>query len=278
MNDHYQVLGVERGSTQEIVSAAYRALVKAFHPDVFRGDRDYAETRLKAINAAFDVIGDPAVRSKYDRDIGVCSGSHSEAGDDWTRACQFFPEISAMDKDLGKIDVQLGATFRTLLLGSKAFKDAKGIRDTVIDEFAAGRFGRNEQLQAAGLTALRMGRRRLALSINRACRVIGDDEPAVILTRLAQENYEDARPVYLACNLGRFLPQKEKTSIDPGLYRIKDRFRFRLLPDASIIIFYENGRELADYKHIPNLESFLATCQASRVEIESMEGDNQESR
>lgn len=278
MSDHYQVLGVERGSTQEIISAAYRALAKAFHPDVFRGDRDYAESRLKAINAAFDVIGDPARRSAYDRDTGIRGGLDPKADDDWTRACQFFPELSGMGKDLDGINAQLGATFRKILLGSKAFKDAKGTRDRLIDEFATEKFGRNDQLQAAGLTSLRMGRRKLALSINQACRVIGDDDPAVILTRLAQENYEDARPVYLASRLGHFLPLKDMPPIHPGLYKIKDRFRFRVLPDASITIFYENGRELEDYKHLPNLKSFLASCQASHSEIESMEGDNQESR
>lgn len=269
MSDHYQVLGVEREATQEIISAAHRALVKAFHPDVFKGDRDYAEKRLKAINAAFAVIGNPATRRKYDCDTGIFNESDIEEADDWKRACQFFPEILEMNKELDKINVELGGKFRKIILSDKVFKDAKNVRNRLLYKFAAEKFGLNEQLQAVGLTALRMGRRRLALSINQACRVIGD-EPAVILTKLAQENFEDACAVYLANNLERFLPQSKNPYIEPGLYRIKDRFRFRVLPDASIVIFYENGHKLEDYKRLPNLDSFLLTYQVNRSEIESM--------
>lgn len=111
------------------------------------------------------------------------------------------------------------------------------------------------------------------MAINQACHIIGDNEPAVILRRLGFEHGEEARAVYQACNLEHFLPQKAKISIRPGLYRVKERFRFRVLPDTSIVIFYENGQELSDYKHVPDLDSFLIDHQVNLGEVESSESD-----
>ena len=52
----YQTLGVKGDATPEQIHAAYRELVKVWHPDRFAGApelRDRAERRLKAINKAY---------------------------------------------------------------------------------------------------------------------------------------------------------------------------------------------------------------------------------
>jgi curved DNA-binding protein CbpA len=56
--DHYEVLGVHPDAPDEVVRAAYRALVAKYHPDRNPGDRD-AELKLKRLNAAFHVLGKP---------------------------------------------------------------------------------------------------------------------------------------------------------------------------------------------------------------------------
>ncbi len=63
--DHYEVLGVHPDAEDEVVRAAYRALVAKYHPDKNPGDRD-AELKLKRLNAAFAVLGDPAKKRQYD--------------------------------------------------------------------------------------------------------------------------------------------------------------------------------------------------------------------
>src|SRR5207237_933210 len=67
--DHYAVLQVHPGADREVVEAAYRQLMKKYHPDVAGADaQDIAEhhRRAKAINQAYAVLRDPAQRRSYD--------------------------------------------------------------------------------------------------------------------------------------------------------------------------------------------------------------------
>ena len=66
MQDPYDVLGVERGATQEAIRAAYRKLAKKHHPDLNPGKPEAAE-RFKAANAANDILSDPEKRARFDR-------------------------------------------------------------------------------------------------------------------------------------------------------------------------------------------------------------------
>jgi curved DNA-binding protein len=64
--DYYKVLGVERKATEKDIKSAYRRLAQQFHPDKNPGD-DRAEDKFKEINEAYEVLGDPQKRAKYDR-------------------------------------------------------------------------------------------------------------------------------------------------------------------------------------------------------------------
>jgi curved DNA-binding protein CbpA len=63
--DYYAILEVGEGATREEIRRAYRALAKRHHPDRHQGDRT-AEMRFKQIAAAYSVLNDPEMRSKYD--------------------------------------------------------------------------------------------------------------------------------------------------------------------------------------------------------------------
>lgn len=66
MSDPYQVLGVSKTATPAEIKSAYRKLAKKYHPDLNQGDKD-VERRFKEVSAAYDILGDPDKRSKYDR-------------------------------------------------------------------------------------------------------------------------------------------------------------------------------------------------------------------
>lgn len=64
--DFYRVLGVSREASDEAIKKAYRKLVFDHHPDR-NPDNQGAEARIREINAAYEVIGDPEARRNYDR-------------------------------------------------------------------------------------------------------------------------------------------------------------------------------------------------------------------
>lgn len=63
--DPYQELGVSRSASADEIRKAFRKLAKANHPDTNPNNKE-AEERFKRVSAAFDILGDPEKRRKYD--------------------------------------------------------------------------------------------------------------------------------------------------------------------------------------------------------------------
>ena len=63
--DYYDVLGVSKGASSEVVKKAYRQAALKYHPD--RNKEDGAEAKFKEAAEAYEVLSDPAKRDKYDR-------------------------------------------------------------------------------------------------------------------------------------------------------------------------------------------------------------------
>jgi DnaJ-class molecular chaperone len=63
--DPYQELGVSRTASADEIRKAFRKLAKQNHPDT-NPDNKEAEERFKRVSAAFDIVGDPEKRKKYD--------------------------------------------------------------------------------------------------------------------------------------------------------------------------------------------------------------------
>src|SRR5262245_58166209 len=61
----YRVLGVARGANAAGIKSAWRKMAKSWHPDLHGGDKT-AEQRFKAINLAYQTLGDPHARALYD--------------------------------------------------------------------------------------------------------------------------------------------------------------------------------------------------------------------
>jgi curved DNA-binding protein CbpA len=67
--DPYKTLQVDPEAEDEVIAAAYRRLARKYHPDVAGGAE--AAARMAAINAAWEVVGDPVRRAAFDRQRAV---------------------------------------------------------------------------------------------------------------------------------------------------------------------------------------------------------------
>jgi curved DNA-binding protein len=85
--DYYKTLGLSRGASDEELRNAFRRLARMFHPDK-TGNNPEAETQFKEINEAYEVLGDPEKRQRYDEFIGAweSNGWGPESFQDFTRA------------------------------------------------------------------------------------------------------------------------------------------------------------------------------------------------
>ena len=63
--DYYNILGINRQSSQDEIKKAYRELSKKYHPDKNPGNKE-AEDKFKDINEAYSILGDEKKRKEYD--------------------------------------------------------------------------------------------------------------------------------------------------------------------------------------------------------------------
>ena len=66
--DLYEILQVHPSAEQEVIDVAFRRLARMYHPDV--NNSPDATERMKALNLAYEILGDPAKRADYDRQRG----------------------------------------------------------------------------------------------------------------------------------------------------------------------------------------------------------------
>src|SRR5438270_2651083 len=64
--DYYQILGVPKNAAEKDIKSAYRKLARKWHPDANPNNQKEAEEKFKELQEAYEVLGDPEKRRKYD--------------------------------------------------------------------------------------------------------------------------------------------------------------------------------------------------------------------
>ena len=139
--DYYATLGVGKTATEKEVKQAFRKLARKHHPDVNPGDKA-AESKFKEINEAYEVLGDPPKRKKYD-----------ELGANW-RAYEQAERTGGPNPFAGQWNVNVGGGqggFRTMTQEEmeQMFGDQNPFSDFFTTFFGGG-FGGGESSARGG--------------------------------------------------------------------------------------------------------------------------------
>ena len=111
LKDYYDILGIERGATEEEVEKAYRKLARAYQVDSYSGNRA-AEIRFREIAEAYAVLSDKEKRAKYDQAGLNLFDGEGDRDFDWEEdeeICnfegfeEFFQEAFEREESLGSL-------------------------------------------------------------------------------------------------------------------------------------------------------------------------------
>lgn len=70
MKNYYEILEVNKKASKEVIEKAYKVLVKKYHPDLYKGEKQkYAEKKIRDINEAYDVLSDEFLKRQYDVEL-----------------------------------------------------------------------------------------------------------------------------------------------------------------------------------------------------------------
>ena len=123
--DFYRVLGVSRDASDDAIKKAYRKLVFQHHPDR-HPESTQAEAKIRELNAAYEIVGDPEKRRNYDR---------LNWGDETTRDEAIDPAVILDEMELKLFDEGRKEVFAVLMKDVKRIKaELAVIRERTVAE------------------------------------------------------------------------------------------------------------------------------------------------
>merc|ERR1719204_656842 len=83
-NKYYEVLGVEKNASPQMIKKSFRKLARQLHPDKHPGEEDKYQEKFQELQRAYEVLSDPEKKKLYDRygEAGLRGGGGMGGGQD----------------------------------------------------------------------------------------------------------------------------------------------------------------------------------------------------
>ena len=102
--NYYQVLGVPENASEKEIKKAYKKLVKQYHPDIFHGDKEFAEQKIKEINEAYDTLSVADLKAEYDEALHGVQDASSDISSYTSQAQANYENNRVRDNDFYNSD------------------------------------------------------------------------------------------------------------------------------------------------------------------------------
>lgn len=223
MNDYYAVLGISRNAEDVVIKAAYKALSQRYHPDKFQGSKETANKKMREINEAYEVLGNPAKRKQYD-DTTSRTGEEGntfndeDAGEesiydplekDWELAVFHYPDLADLSAKLNSISWKISYIYRATLLETKRFDNRVTLAAECKRNYLSKYFGDNPDIQRFAVHLIATKNREVANFLNKSVKLLGDKIDGVgVISKICKQfniEFEGYNTVY-----------EEPVFIDPG--------------------------------------------------------------
>jgi len=199
--DPYKILGIPLKADWELVKATYKSLIKIYHPDVFKGEKAFAENRISDLNNAYEFLSDPETKEAYDASIDEGTYQQDEyqpnenedeqkaainaLKEEWNFACEYYPHLQDEFSNLQKLNKQIALIFMATIVEKKLYHDALELKEYLENYFLTSKFGEDKELQEIAKYAIYRGEKRYALELNQLLIRLGEGSKNVILTKLS---------------------------------------------------------------------------------------------
>ena len=222
--DPYEILGVPFGASIEVCKATYKSLTKIYHPDVFVGEKTYAEKRMAELNAAFEFLDNPNRKKKLDgagqkakqkeqsqeyepdNDSEEFTKASSALQKNWDFACEYHPELLKLHADLRKLNARIAFLFMAVIVEEKLYADASGLAENLEDQFLISKFGEDPDIKKIAKIAILKKEKKFAQDLNRALKILGEGSKDKILFKLILDYPDIGYHILKAASLERYIP------------------------------------------------------------------------
>ena len=192
MKNYYHILGLSFESKPEksLIDAAYKALVKLYHPDIFKGNNKDLKRKITEINEAYETLSNAEKKKKYDEQLNFFHKNNlydfSELNledtekfndkffnNDWEIASIVYPELEERIFKLDLYSKKLTLQFQFYLLETKKFHQNKEIMNKFIDAFIEKKFGSSKLITKLSKFLIENKNKKETLYLNKLVKVVG---------------------------------------------------------------------------------------------------------